>query len=162
MGCIKYRKLISKYIDNEISNLESEALFQHLEECDECSLEMKNQSILSSYIKETYNEQEQEIEKINLSSSIMAQINFQSMDTKPKVRSLRLIKFLKPISVAASVALVSSVIYFSMDSNSQSQKIAKSKITVDTENIEQLVLEHMNTNAVAENYTSEISLVSYK
>jgi anti-sigma factor RsiW len=169
MDCTKYRKLISDYIDGEISSLEEESLFQHLDVCPQCSLEMKNISILSTSIHEAYNDKSSV--NIDFSANIMTKIKMETGEIpvmneikeqrENKKKPFKLVKFLQPVSIAASIALVSSIIYFSMDSKTNTQIMAQKKQNADTENVEQLVMEHMDRAAVAVKY-SDITYTASK
>lgn len=53
MNCEEYKKLINKYIDNDIEEKELEYLSSHLEVCEDCRIllyDLQNLAELSSYL----------------------------------------------------------------------------------------------------------------
>ena len=132
MDCIKYRKIISAYIDGETSNLETEEMLKHISECKGCSVIFKNNTLLSEYIADSYSNS---LTKIDLSESIMSKIENEA---KPEDANKRNNLFLfKGIAVAAVVALFLTGIYFNRNVQVASEK-HQDKIT------ESLVMEHIN------------------
>lgn len=151
MDCIKVRNLISVYIDGETSSLEEEVLIKHIKSCSACKLEMGNSSMLSSSIEESYNDSF----NIDFSKSIMDSIDESQPEKVGKIYQIAQHVY-RPMAVAASVAMVASVMYLSA---SPDPIVAKKN--VDTEKVELLVMEHINRAAVAERYMPEVTFASY-
>ncbi len=55
MSCEKYDLLISAYIDGEVSSEEKKILEQHIKECKECNIKMKELQEMSGLIKQELN-----------------------------------------------------------------------------------------------------------
>lgn len=150
MACTKFHRIISAYVDGEASALEVEALMSHVENCDGCRLELKNATLLFSSVSEAYDS----TVDVDFSSSIMLSI----LDSQPEVSgrfSNMTRRVYRPVAVAASVAIVASMMMFGASSNDM---IAEQQDVVPMEN---LVMEHMDRSASAEHYLPEVTFASY-
>ena len=156
MDCIKYRKLISAYIDGETSNLETDEVLKHIAECDECGLILKNNTLLSEYITDSYTSSSPG--KIDLSSKIMSELNNSPYSNAPKKGKKRSFILLKGAAVVATVALLAGGYYFNKNNTNVASKQQQDKIT------EQLVMEHIdksNTSETPKKQLPETTFVNF-
>ncbi len=134
MDCIKYRKIISAYIDGEASSLETEEMLKHIAKCDDCNLILKNNTLLSEYITDSYSVSPA---KIDFSRQIMHNIsNLSDKKEKTSKRKNNLI-ILKTAAVAAAITLAITGVYYNNNTQVASKK-QQDKIT------ETLVMEHID------------------
>lgn len=150
MACTKYHNIISAYVDDEASTLEVEALMSHLENCPACRLELKNATLLNTSVSESY---ESSVD-VDFSVHIMSSILESKSETSSYTSSI-ISRVYRPVAVAASVAIVASIMVFSSASN---EVMAENK---DIMQMESLVMEHMDRAAAAEQFIPEVTFASY-
>ena len=153
MDCIKYRKLISAYIDGETSNLETDAMLKHIAECDECGLILKNNTLLSEYITDSY--MSSAPDKIDFSSQIMSRLDDSFNTNTLKQSKKRKFILLKGAAVAATITLLVGGYYFSKNNTNVVVKQQQDKIT------EQLVMEHIDKSNTSESHERQLPKTTF-
>jgi hypothetical protein len=53
-NCLSYRKLISRFVDNDLTDEEKQSLMDHFPSCMECMNVLNGYSMLRKYIRESY------------------------------------------------------------------------------------------------------------
>jgi anti-sigma factor RsiW len=150
MDCIKYRKIISAYIDGEASNLETEEMLNHIAKCDECNTILKNNTLLSEYINESYALSS----KIDLSKQIMSKIENMNGRKNLKNKNNRLF-WIKGAAIAATISLMASGFYFTQNTKIAATK-QQDKIT------ESLVMEHIDKSNTTKKKPPKVTFVNYR
>lgn len=131
MDCTKFHELISLYIDEEASNVQTEALEKHMESCSGCRSVLSNQLKLRDMVKESFSK----TSDIDLSMSIMSKISAPKKAKKPSI--------VKKLSmVAAAVAAVMVIAMAAM----MSLHVDNNKVA-GNEKLEEYVIEHVGTGA---------------
>lgn len=136
--CLYYKKLLSEYIDNEVSHTEAENITEHISYCHSCKTELANMYKMRDMIKSTYT---QKVE-VNFSSNVMAKIKNSK---KKKSQNKNIFKILSYSSVAAVMLLIltGTVFYSQVKSNA---------LMAEQRKFQTYVVEH----------TKEFSLDKYK
>jgi len=149
MKCRKYRKLISLYVDDELSSVYEDELFEHLCACSSCKTALKNESMLKSYIKDSYSG----TYNVDFSRSIMTKI--EEKNNKKKM-TFKTVQKTKIIACAALVVIFSSVITIS--SLSRFDYFARKD---NSDNLEKFVYEHMDKSSSEQQRTFELTSVNF-
>lgn len=151
MDCLKYRKFISLYADNELGSVQQEELLEHISICPDCKNALKNESFLKSCIKDSYDSNCD----VDLSGRIMSKIHSNKRQYVRK--NMKKSKLLK---VAGSAALlILSLSFLTMSGiNSGKTKTAGE----DNKNLEKFVYEHMDKSAPEPERHFELTSVNFK
>lgn len=99
MECLKYRKLITYYVDGELSEVQENALFTHISKCPNCKNALKNESVLKSYIKDSY----ENSCDIDISREVMTKIRSQHVSKNATKNSNK--ANIKKLSLFGSAAI---------------------------------------------------------
>lgn len=149
--CLKFKKTISAYSDNEADIFENEAVTEHIAGCPNCKREVANLYVIKGMIKSVYAPKE----NVDFSASVMGRINSRckSFYEKKEDRS-SFSKIVKYSAVAAVVflALGITILY----SQNQTKKMLAEKRKFDT-----YVVEH-STQIADENEVSQVISVSFE
>lgn len=104
MACIKYRKFINDFLDNEIDNINELELLSHLSSCEECKIYLSNITKIKSNIKESFLNTPHK-KNIDLSKNIMTKIN-SSSSTSKKRSSVKLFYKIATLILILSALLI--------------------------------------------------------
>jgi len=104
MACIKYRKFINDFLDNEIDNINELELLSHLSSCEECKIYLSNITKIKSNIKESFLNTPHK-KNIDLSKNIMTKIN-SSSSTSKKRSSVKLFYEIATLILILSALLI--------------------------------------------------------
>ena len=138
MECKQYHKLISQYIDGELRIFEEENLHNHLKECEECNVYMKNMLYLKDNIKKTYSV------NINVDSSKDIMHKIKGNRLKGKVFPLFSKKVVNTGLVKKSVSLLFFLLIFLLFSYFVNNQFSNKN------NIENLVIQHLDNSFLQE------------
>ena len=131
MDCTKFHELISLYVDEETSSVQSQALEKHLESCTGCKSYLANQIKLKNMIHELY----PKVADIDLSASIMGQISVPKIVSKPsKVKKISL--YVAAVA-AACVLTIAALMSLHVDNNT----------VAGNEKLEEYIIEHVGTGS---------------
>jgi len=109
MDCIKYRKMISSYVDNELDEFEVDNVLVHLKECSSCKVFYENLLILKDEVKNSYMENNYDYDCLN---DVMTKLNRNVVHYKNK----KVGKIF--IAVAAIFLFAISLLLFNKSQNS--------------------------------------------
>lgn len=139
MECLKYRKMISEYIDGFLSKSSEENLLSHMSSCEDCNTFYKNHLKLKSYIKDAYSVP---LKKVDFTKSIMSTIKNKELVVRNKRSPIH-----KNFLYAASFFLImgAAFLIFSNISSDKNDKISSAQ---KSDKLEELVLEHMDRSNV--------------
>ncbi|ADD68735.1 putative transmembrane anti-sigma factor [Denitrovibrio acetiphilus DSM 12809] len=131
MDCTKFRELISLYIDEESSAVQTQALEKHMETCGECRAALASQlklrdMVCSSYVKTI---------DIDLSASIMGKINGAGEVKSKKPSSVKRLSMVVAAAAAVCVIAMAAMMSLNVDNN----KVA------GNEKLEEYVIEHVGS-----------------
>lgn len=149
MKCQKYRKLISLYVDDELSNAYEDELFEHIGTCPACKTALKNESMLKSYIKDSYSG----THNVDFSRSIMSKIEEKNKKKKGKFKTVHKLKM---IAGAVVVVIFSSMI--TLSALSRVDYFAKKD---NSDNLEKFVYEHMDKSSPEQQRSFELTSVNF-
>lgn len=142
MDCIKYRKLISAYVDNELEEIDSEKVISHLLECKSCKLFYENLLLLKDDIKEAFSMNNYDYD---CSNQIMSKLVFAKPTYNRK-------KFSKIYMAIAVIFLITISFLLFKKTETQSQMASEYKL-------EKYVAEHLEKNRVID--LNKVTNVSY-
>ncbi|MDY6820807.1 MAG: zf-HC2 domain-containing protein [Deferribacterota bacterium] len=135
-----YRKLISLYVDNELSAIEEKELLSHIEVCEDCSKFLMDLLYIKSEIKKSYKREK----TIDISASVMKKIKDNEENNSEKVipinkKQYRRKKFnkyyiKKTIGFAFLAIIFLGIAFF-----------ITNKYSKNSNNIENYVVEHLDT-----------------
>ncbi|GEM_PF-1504884 len=152
MECLKYRKLITYYVDGELCEVQEDALLKHIAKCSNCKTALKNESALKSYIKDSY----EKSCDIDISSQVMAKIRSEYTsenlsENKNNIKKLGLFS-------AAAILMVffSAVSLFHITGNDFF--VAKK----EKDQLEHFVYEHMEETSADREQAFELTSVNFK
>ncbi|MGA1845969.1 zf-HC2 domain-containing protein [Deferribacter abyssi] len=146
MDCTKYRKIISMYVDNELSDNELNDLINHIKLCDNCKTYYENILVLKESIKASFTTN---IDNYDKSTEIMSRIKKNT----GKVSYSKRKNYFMWVSVIAALFIL--VVSFYLYNNLSSEKI------VEQYKLEKYVAEHLEKNRVID-LDSHMSKVNYE
>ncbi|HCW92380.1 MAG TPA: hypothetical protein DHM44_01725 [Flexistipes sinusarabici] len=149
MKCQKYRKLISLYVDDELSSVHENELFEHIGTCPSCKTALKNESMLKSYIKDSYSG----TYNVDFSCSIMAKI--ENKNNKKK-STFKAVQRSRVVAGAAVVIVFSSIV--TLSALSRTDYFAKND---NSDNLEKFVYEHMDKSSPEQQRSFELTSVNF-
>lgn len=149
MRCQKYRKLISLYVDDELSSVYEDELFEHIGACPSCKNALKNESMLKSYIKDSYSENH----NVDFSYNIMSKIEAKN---GKKRRSVRSVQKNKIVAGAAIIIIFSSIA--TVSGLSRANYFAEKN---NSDNLEKFVYEHMDKSSSEQQRSFELTSVNF-
>jgi len=129
MDCTKFHELISLYIDDETSSVQTQALEKHMETCSGCRSALANQLKLRDMVKESFCK----TTEVDLSMSIMSKLAAPSSAKKPSIMK----KLSVYVAAAAAVCIIAMAAMMSL--NVDNNKVA------GNEKLEEYVIEHVGT-----------------
>lgn len=132
MDCTKFHEMISLYIDEETSSVQSQALEKHIETCSGCKSSLASQLKLRDMVRESY----VKAVDIDLSSSIMSKINTPVSVTKKSSNMKRISMF---IAAAAAVCVLAMAALMSLHVDNDT--------IAGNEKLEEYVIEHVGSGS---------------
>lgn len=154
MECLKYRKMVSEYIDGFLDKSSEENLLSHMSSCENCSIFYKNHLRLKSYIKDVYSTP---LKKVDFAKSVMSAVKNKEVVVRNKKSPIY-----KNFLYAASFFLImgTAFLIFSSISSDKKDKIPSAQ---KSNKLEELVLEHMDrSNVIAVSGISIANIVYEK
>lgn len=119
-NCIIFRKLLSAYIDNETTHIESENITDHISICPSCKIELSNLYKMRDMIKNTYVKKYE----VDFSSNIMGRVKFSQKKEKHKKNFFKVMSY---GSIAAVLLLVLTATIFYSQSKTKALLAEKRK-----------------------------------
>jgi len=129
MDCIKFRELISLYVDEETSSVQGQALEKHLELCPCCKAYLADQLKLKDMILESF----PSTVDINLSASIMDKIS--NPVSAEKTSKMKKVSIFAAAVAAACVIGIAALMSLHIDNNT----------VAGNEKLEEYIIEHVGS-----------------
>ena len=149
MECLKYRRMISGYIDGFLCKSYEENLLAHISSCDHCNNFYKNSLKLKSYIKDAYT---MPYKKVDFTKNVMSSIRSKKTPSPGKrTHGYKIFLYAASFFLLMGAALL---VFNSMVSDKASEVSSAQK----SDKLEELVLEHMDRSNVIS--VSGISIAS--
>jgi len=118
MECTKVRKLLSAYVDGELSMAESVKVEKHVSSCDLCREELGDYYKMGSFIKSSFTLSEE----VDFSASIMRKIKAEapsSVKTQKTVPIARKKRLIKPFIAAACMFVLTGAAVVGLNSGNE-------------------------------------------
>lgn len=152
MDCTKVRKLLSSYIDSELTKFENSAVEKHVSVCGKCKDELGELYKLRTFMKGSFHN----VEEVDFSSSIMRKIkaedpSFMQTET-PKIRSISKKRKIKPFIAAALMFAVAGAAVISND--------VSNNAVAESDRLENYVYQHMDTGMQVDYKNTNFVLVA--
>ncbi len=154
MECLKYRKLITYYVDGELSEVQENALIMHISKCPNCKNALKNESALKSYIKDSYVNSCD----IDISRQVMTKIRSQHVNRNvaKNINKVNTKKFSLFGSVAILMIFFSAVALFHIFGTDSF--VAKK----EKDQLEHFVYEHMEETSTDREQSFALTSVNFE
>jgi len=142
MDCTKFHELISLYIDEETSSVQTQALEKHMENCVDCRSVLSNQLRLRDMVRESY----PKTSDVDLSMSIMAKLAAPSKAKKPSM--MKKVSIYVAAAAAVCVIAMAAMMSLNVDNNT----------VAGNQKLEEYVIEHVGTGQT--DFRGELSTVN--
>lgn len=167
LECVNVKKLLYSYIDNELTQIQSSSVKEHIKECEVCKNNYNNILKIKNMIKQSYEPKE----NIDFSKKIMANIAYNNKydssehDDEKSIKGINfaprnIVKKVIYLTAAASVLLIvagATVKYF------EEQMPVSKEVAIKTyDKYEDYVLEHYTNSYAGPNHQASVISVNFE